>query len=135
MMSSALCFVLLAAICWFGMSWSTRGNDNFRPRLQQNWLRNLSSQRKSLLKFQDLLKVSSILVCSFPLSPQAVVGLDTLNKQSEVCMSKCVFEETKPPPLGSTSDRILIQRSRAEIIIDCKKKCQVVQNIDRVMRS
>ena len=38
-------------------------------------------------------------------------------------ISKCVFEETKPPPAGSSADRLEAKKSRAEIIKECRKKC------------
>lgn len=44
-------------------------------------------------------------------------------KKFELCLSKCVFEETRPPPLGSSSERLEVQRSRGEIIRDCRSKC------------
>lgn len=38
-------------------------------------------------------------------------------------ISKCVFEETKPPPVGSSADRLEAKKSRSEIIKECRKKC------------
>jgi hypothetical protein len=44
-------------------------------------------------------------------------------KVFELCVSKCVFNETKPPPVGSDTARLEAVKSRAEIIRDCRKKC------------
>jgi len=45
------------------------------------------------------------------------------DKGFELCISKCVFSETRPPPVGSTNDRLEATKSRAEIIRDCRKTC------------
>ena len=45
------------------------------------------------------------------------------DKDFELCLSKCVFRETKPPPAGSSAERLEVQLSRPEIIRDCKAKC------------
>eukprot|EP01036_Dinobryon_divergens_P026907 gene26907-35603_t len=35
----------------------------------------------------------------------------------------CVFAETRPPPVGSSNDRLEAKKSRGEILGDCKKQC------------
>jgi len=44
------------------------------------------------------------------------------DSQFEVCISKCVFMETKPPPVGSTAERLEV-KSRTEAMLECKVKC------------
>ena len=44
------------------------------------------------------------------------------DKSFELCVSKCVFEETKPPPIGSTVER-LEAKDRKTIVTDCRKGC------------
>ncbi|KAJ1430098.1 hypothetical protein B484DRAFT_449048 [Ochromonadaceae sp. CCMP2298] len=44
-------------------------------------------------------------------------------KVFELCVSKCVFNDTKPPPVGSDTARLEASRGRAEIIRDCRKQC------------
>ena len=45
------------------------------------------------------------------------------DKSFELCISKCVFQETKPPPVGSDSDRLEAKKTRSEIIKECRIKC------------
>jgi hypothetical protein len=45
------------------------------------------------------------------------------SKKFESCLSKCVFNETKPPPVGSDSGRIEIKKTRQEVLTVCKQKC------------
>jgi|LauGreSuBDMM15SN_2_FD.fasta_scaffold37200_1 hypothetical protein len=44
------------------------------------------------------------------------------DKTFELCVSRCVFEETKPPPIGSTVER-LEAKDRKTIVTDCRKGC------------
>jgi hypothetical protein len=45
------------------------------------------------------------------------------DKKYELCVSKCVFSETRPPPNGAENERILTTISRTDIIKDCRKSC------------
>eukprot|EP01031_Cornospumella_fuschlensis_P026593 gene26593-32140_t len=45
------------------------------------------------------------------------------DKAFESCLAKCVFQETKPPPLGASVERLEVTRPRGEILRDCKKQC------------
>jgi hypothetical protein len=45
------------------------------------------------------------------------------DKKYELCVSKCVFSETRPPPNGADNERILTTISRTDIIKDCRKSC------------
>jgi hypothetical protein len=47
------------------------------------------------------------------------------DKKFELCVSKCVFEETRPPPVGSSNERLeaTSTRQRPEIIKACRKTC------------
>ena len=44
------------------------------------------------------------------------------DKSFELCVSKCVFAETRPPPIGSSSER-LEAKDRPTVISDCRKSC------------
>jgi hypothetical protein len=44
-------------------------------------------------------------------------------KKFEGCVSKCVFSETKPPPVGADPSRLEARKPRSEIIADCRSKC------------
>ena len=45
------------------------------------------------------------------------------SKTFEVCMSKCIYQQTRPPPIGSSSERLEQSKSRGEIVTDCKMSC------------
>ncbi len=89
----------------------------------------------SILKLSDFVKFSTFMMSLACLQPAEASALDRISKEAENCLSKCVFEETKPPPLGSNSVRLLVQRSRNEILEDCKSQCKVVQAIDRAQNN
>jgi hypothetical protein len=44
---------------------------------------------------------------------------------TELCVSKCVFLATKPPPMGSDTQRLeeTSSRTRVEILRDCRSDC------------
>ena len=44
------------------------------------------------------------------------------DKGFESCVSKCIFSETRPPPIGSPVER-LEARGRVEVITGCRKSC------------
>jgi hypothetical protein len=44
-------------------------------------------------------------------------------KGYELCLSKCVYQETRPPPQGSSNERLDVIRPRTEIVRTCKKQC------------
>lgn len=44
------------------------------------------------------------------------------DKGFEACVSKCIFSETRPPPIGSPVER-LEARGRVEVITGCRKSC------------
>ena len=48
-------------------------------------------------------------------------------KAYENCLSKCIYQETRPPPIGSRAERIEAKRTRAEILSLCKKSCAVTE--------
>lgn len=50
-----------------------------------------------------------------------VAGSKT-DKKFELCVSKCIFSETRPPPAGSSTER-LEARERGPIIKECRKSC------------
>ena len=43
----------------------------------------------------------------------------------ESCVSKCVFDATKPPPVGASKERLEENgmKSRVDIIRECRPKC------------
>ena len=45
------------------------------------------------------------------------------SKKFESCLSKCIFNETRPPPAGSDAGRIEIKKTRQEVITVCKQVC------------
>jgi hypothetical protein len=45
------------------------------------------------------------------------------DKAFELCISKCIFEETKPPPLGASAERLEVTKPRGEIVRECRVKC------------
>jgi hypothetical protein len=45
------------------------------------------------------------------------------SKSFELCMSKCMYSNTRPPPVGSNSNRLEPSKDRNEIRYDCKAKC------------
>lgn len=45
------------------------------------------------------------------------------DKQFELCISKCIFEETKPPPIGASTERLEVTKTRVEIVRECRVKC------------
>lgn len=44
-------------------------------------------------------------------------------KKFENCLSKCVFNESKPPPAGSDAGRMELKKTRQEVITVCKQVC------------
>jgi len=43
-------------------------------------------------------------------------------KKFELCVSKCIFAETRPPPIGSSVER-LEAKDRSAALADCRKSC------------
>ncbi len=67
-----------------------------------------------------------IILAGFAVFPLSVLSDDKgtkTDKYFESCMSRCVFSETRPPPVGSSNDRLEAKKSRGEILGDCKKQC------------
>ena len=81
------------------------------------------------LSSMKLLAVASIALSSCLLSfsgASFAVDRDTgtiTDKKYELCVSKCVFSETRPPPNGADNERILTTISRTDIIKGCRKTC------------
>ena len=57
--------------------------------------------------------------------PVVAVDSKEATKAYENCLSKCIYQETRPPPIGSRAERIEVKRTRAEILSLCKKGCAV----------
>lgn len=47
------------------------------------------------------------------------------SKAFELCLSKCIYAETRPPPINASVERLSVTKGRSEIIFDCKAKCAV----------
>lgn len=81
------------------------------------------------LSSMKILAVASIALssCLFSFSGASLaVDRDTgtiTDKKYELCVSKCVFSETRPPPNGADNERILTTISRTDIIKGCRKTC------------
>ena len=45
------------------------------------------------------------------------------DKGFELCVSKCTFAASRPPPVGSSTERLAVTMSRGEVITMCKNKC------------
>ena len=78
--------------------------------------------------FSAIRKYSSLLllwvgIAVFPLSAWSDDKGTKTDKYFESCMSKCVFVETRPPPVGSSNDRLEAKKSRGEILGECKRQC------------
>ncbi len=56
-------------------------------------------------------------------------------KAYENCLSKCMYQETRPPPIGSKAERLEAKRTRAEILSLCKKGCAVTEEQKAKARS
>lgn len=75
------------------------------------------------------LHAALLVVTTFSLStsflPNALADGDgtKAEKKFELCLSKCLFDETRPPPVGAGTDRIENTRSRTEIMRGCKSQC------------
>lgn len=80
----------------------------------------LSTQRLAAVS----LAISSCLLSFSCASFAGDKGAGTItDKKYELCVSKCVFSETRPPPNGADNERILTTISRTDIIKDCRKTC------------
>ena len=47
------------------------------------------------------------------------------DKAFELCLSKCIYDGTRPPPIGSSTERLEETPPRNEIVKGCKKTCAV----------
>eukprot|EP01039_Chlorochromonas_danica_P003243 gene3244-3553_t len=99
----------------------TKCRQQVRLQAQQeakhSWIEVVAPAKKALQ-----LTAAAAMVLSLGISP-SYGGEKVLAKEFEVCLSKCIFEETKPPPVGASVERLTVTRPRGEIIRDCKKQC------------
>ena len=79
-------------------------------------------KRMSAILCSSLLTLSPIVSGTIAI-PTAVYADNKLDKQFELCISKCIFEETKPPPVGSSAERLEATKTRGEIVRECRVKC------------
>ena len=81
-----------------------------------------SGKRLSVQRLAAVSVVLSTLLSFGCASMAADKGAGTItDKKYELCVSKCVFSETRPPPNGADNERILTTISRTDIIKDCRK--------------
>lgn len=87
-------------------------------------------QKENTFNLNKKLSIVSIAVTSslFAFTTASYAGNDRgagtiTDKKYELCVSKCVFSETRPPPNGADNERILTTISRTDIIKDCRKSC------------
>lgn len=122
---------LLLILLFSATALSLRPGNRFHPHRALSTRSLLTLSATPTWKMLDTIKLTPILIAlstSFPVDSAS--ALDKMSKETETCMSKCVFEETKPPPLGSKAERLLVQRSRVDIIQDCKAMCKT-PSVDR----
>ena len=79
-------------------------------------------KRISAILCSSLLTLSPIVSGSLAI-PTAAYADSKQDKQFELCISKCIFEETKPPPVGASAERLEATKTRGEIVRECRVKC------------
>lgn len=72
----------------------------------------------SLLDF-----ISGCLVNGLTSNTNSFFYLRTIMQGYSLCLSKCIYAGTRPPPQGSSIERLEVTPPRSEIIKDCKEKC------------
>lgn len=94
-------------------------NENFDAKVS------LPIKESSYKRFAAVTLALSSCLLSFGFASFAAdKGAGTItDKKYELCVSKCVFSETRPPPNGADNERILTTISRTDIIKDCRKSC------------
>jgi hypothetical protein len=45
-------------------------------------------------------------------------------KKYESCLSKCIYQETREPPIGADNARVTSTKPRSEVVHDCKVTCK-----------
>lgn len=87
----------------------------------------LSSVAHSTRRSVNVVLSSVLFMALFAASPFGARSDDQegtkTDKSFELCISKCVFAETRPPPVGSSNDRLEATKSRGEILRECRKSC------------
>ena len=68
---------------------------------------------------------STLPMLSTPMTTILVAHADDTDKKFETCLSKCIYQQTRPPPVGSPTERLEQKLSRGEILTLCKEKCAV----------
>lgn len=99
------------------LSNSSDNHNNVPKSMNKLLITNNNILKSSLI---TLITISTFLTNSY--ADDNKVGSKT-DKKFELCISKCVFQETKPPPVGSDSDRLEAKKTRQEIIKECRIKC------------
>ncbi len=111
-------FQLYLFICFFFI-WNCDGWRFQRPLFAKEVI----TPKSFITSFKKLSIATICVAASLSFNLDGVLADSKADKLFENCLSKCVFNETRPPPLGSTAERLEIQRQRGDIIRDCRKEC------------
>lgn len=134
--------IFLLSFMHSGMAWHI----SFNRRLTHSMRRQspIMSLKESVSRigipnqYQNILnsiagyKKKSAAICLLALSPwlmsSSCYASDDASKTAkafELCLSKCVYQQTRPPPINSDNDRLQVVKERSEIIRGCKSECAV----------
>ena len=127
-MTRLLLILCLLAVCSAFKSLPVRYIHSISSRIQLNSKINENGAIESVSmisvrKIFSALSISIALLSSNSVIGNALADDGKADKAFELCLSKCVFEQTKPPPLGSPAERMEATKPRKLIIKECKVKC------------
>jgi len=75
-------------------------------------------------KMTSIATAIALSTCMFSHPVLADGGDEKESKKSfETCYSVCMFEMTRPPPLGASAERLEANKPRTEILRECRVKC------------
>lgn len=73
---------------------------------------------------QTVRTVLAVAFTTLSLNPTlASAGENKDDKSFQLCLSKCLYANTKPPPVGSSTERLENTTPRNEVLRECKKGC------------
>ena len=113
-MTTLLIFVIALSFAFTGNAWKT----SFRSARQPMW-----HSRDTTRKIAACLLLPALIFggSDVSLAKGGPEGSKT-SRKFENCVSQCVFDETKPPPVGSGVDRLEAVDQKTAIRL-CRKKC------------
>lgn len=94
-------------------------NENMNKDSKSNNKRIASMICSSLVTMS--LPIFTTINMNIPIVAYAADGKE--DKTFELCISKCIFQETKPPPIGASTERLEVTKTRGEIVRECRVKC------------